>query len=554
MAFFSNIPFFRSGGGGGHNNSSSSSNRANEFILIRTYSFARLGRYLHKLVLFLYRFSAFHFSSFFLHVVYFGGLVLLGSLLMSVLPPSNPDYNPRYVDMFFMSTSALTVSGLGTVVMEDLSSPQVIVLALLMLVGGEAFVTLLGLLLQRIKPPAAQGGQVAGEESDDQNDVAVDIVVADNHDVVTHREAAAAKEEEHLASLCVRRMGNILMAYIFVFHVFGIVSLVIYFKCVSDARQILAAKGIDTFLFAFSSTASSFANGGIIATNENMAIFNRNPTVLLLMIAQVLAGNTLLPLFLRWTVSALRRLTKKQDLDRMLKADAVVVEPLLPAAETRRVSLTVVGLLTALLGLFLAMDWNGAVFAGQTPFEKFSSAFFIAANSRHAGENSIDPSLISPAVLVFIIVMMYLPSSMTFTPIHDDEDEKKTNKEKKKKTMKKKSSSWIAHLIFSQLSYIIIFIMAICIIERKKLSRDPLNFSTLNIIFEVMSGYGNVGLSTGYSCARLQKIHPEAVCADKPYSLSGKWSDGGKLILCFVMLYGRLKKFSANGGKAWKLY
>lgn len=398
MASFS-IPFFRS---------SNNNNRANEFILIRTYSFARLGRYLHKLVLFLYRFSTFHFSSFFLHVVYFGGLVLLGSLLMSVLPPSNPDYHPRYVDMFFMSASALTVSGLGTVIMEDLSSPQVLVLALLMLVGGEAFVTLLGLLLQRIKSSAAQGSQVAvelqpGDESGDQN-VAVDIVT-DNHDVVT-APTVAAKEEEQFASLCVRRLGNILMAYIFVFHVVGIVSLVVYFKCVSNAREILSAKGINTFLFAFSTTASSFANGGIIATNENMAIFNRNPTVLLLMIAQVLAGNTLLPLFLRWTVSALRRLTKKQDLDRMLKADAVVVEPLLPAAETRRVSLTVVGLLTALLGLFLAMDWNGAVFAGQTPFEKFSSAFFIAANSRHAGENSIDPSLISPAVLVFIIVMM----------------------------------------------------------------------------------------------------------------------------------------------------
>lgn len=81
------------------------------------------------------------------------------------------------------------------------------------------------------------------------------------------------------------------------------------------------------------------------------------------------------------------------------------------------------------------------------------------------------------------LLSRYLPSSMTFTPIQDDEeDEKKKHKEKKKK---KKNSSWIANLLFSQLSYIVIAIIVICIIERKKLSRDPLNFSTLNIIFEV---------------------------------------------------------------------
>lgn len=91
-------------------------------------------------------------------------------------------------------------------------------------------------------------------------------------------------------------------------------------------------------------------------------------------------------------------------------------------------------------------------------------------------------SLLKTEITILVLLCRYLPSSMTFAPIHDDEDKKKTNKEKKKK---KKNSSWITNLIFSQLSYIIIFIIAICIIERKKLSRDPLNFSTLNIIFEV---------------------------------------------------------------------
>ena len=68
------------------------------------------------------------------------------------------------------------------------------------------------------------------------------------------------------------------------------------------------------------------------------------------------------------------------------------------------------------------------------------------------------------------------------------------------------------------------------------------------------SAYGNVGLTTGYSCSRLQKLHPGSICQDKPYSLSGWWSDEGKLLLVSVMLYGRLKAFTKGTGEYWRLW
>ena len=66
---------------------------------------------------------------------------------------------------------------------------------------------------------------------------------------------------------------------------------------------------------------------------------------------------------------------------------------------------------------------------------------------------------------------------------------------------------------------------------------------TESISTRACSAYRNVGLSTGYSCARLPHPEKQSVCQDMPYSFSGWWSDQGKVVLVLVMLCGRLKCF-----------
>lgn len=66
-----------------------------------------------------------------------------------------------------------------------------------------------------------------------------------------------------------------------------------------------------------------------------------------------------------------------------------------------------------------------------------------------------------------------------------DENEEKRCLENKKNPSKLKTT--IANmLILPQVVCIVMFVIVACIIEKRRLQLDPLNFSMLNIIFEVV--------------------------------------------------------------------
>ncbi|XP_019707820.1 cation transporter HKT2;2 isoform X2 [Elaeis guineensis] len=473
-------------------------NFAYVFICNGMHSFAHVGSYMHriialvsgyvhKIIAFLYYFITFHLSPFWIQLSYFVSLGLVGSLAMMILKPSNPAFSPRYVDMLFMSTSAVTVTGLGTVEMENFSSSQIVVLTLLMFLGGEVFVCLLGLLLRKDDPHGI---------NPDTADNRVDPVVAELNPMdpsntidgielgptIVGPDTSLSDGGKDLRIDSVRYLGFVVLVYVLLIHAIGSLLILLYIASVSSARDVLKVKSIHIFLFSWSATVSSFANGGLIPTNENMAIFNVNPGLLLLMIPQILAGNTLFPLFLRSVIWALRRCSKAAEFEYLLKHSRDIrFDHLLPNLRAAFLSLTVLSFIAVMVVLSCSLDWNSAVFDGLDSYQKIVSALFMAVNTRHAGENSIDVSLLSPAVLVLFIVMMYLPSSTTFLPIQENDASPGGNKKNKRKRR------LVQMLILSPLSCVVIFIIVICITERRKLSRDPLNFSTLNIIFEVMS-------------------------------------------------------------------
>ena len=88
---------------------------------------------------------------------------------------------------------------------------------------------------------------------------------------------------------------------------------------------------------------------------------------------------------------------------------------------------------------------------------------------------------------------------------------------------------FIKHQLRAQIAYdlwwIALAVIIISIVEAGQFTRDPITYSAFNIIFETVSAYGTVGISTGLP--------------NQFYSFSGGWRTLSKLVLCAVMIRGR---------------
>ncbi|KAK1317056.1 Sodium transporter HKT1 [Acorus calamus] len=466
-------------------------------------------------------------------------LSLLGFLLLKAFPQRKPSHN---FDIFFTSVSASTVSSMSVIEMESFSNLQLLVMTLLMFLGGEIFTSLLVLLKEKLR--------LRNKDSDESPSVTNQIKSTQTTTTTTTIEdlemESPKKDDNGMRYSCITYLTKVITGYLLLVHVIGSSLILLYLRLFN--MNVLEKKHVSVMVFSIFTTVSSFTNCGYIPTNENMIPFKTNPGLLMLIIPLILGGNTLFPAILRVILRGLKKLPMNKrvvEVDKILEDDHecnIGYDHLLTYQRCVFLLRTVVGFIVVQLIFFCCMEWGSEVLKDLNSYQKIVTALFLAVNARHAGESTVDLSLLPHAILV-----LYLPPYTTFIPISADNESQSQGSNE----MKNRRGVLMESLIFSPLSYLVISIILICVTERKHLVEDPLNFNVLNIVVEVISAYGNVGFSTGYSCER--QLKKDGECVDKWYGFSGRWSYKGKVILIFVMFFGRLKKFSLRGGKAWKL-
>jgi len=192
-------------------------------------------------------------------------------------------------------------------------------------------------------------------------------------------------------------------------------------------------------------------------------------------------------------------------------------------------------LIVSAMVLFLSIEWNNPKTFGELSFyEKILNAFFLSINFRTAGFNSIDIASLKDSSLFFSTLFMMIGAGQGSTAggmkittvailiITVFYILKQSNQEPSifKRTIEQKVINKALAIIISS-SFFVLFAVLILV--------ETQNFPFIKILFEVVSAFGTVGVSTGNGDI---------------LSLSQQFDTFGKSIIIILMIAGRLGVFA----------
>ena len=192
-------------------------------------------------------------------------------------------------------------------------------------------------------------------------------------------------------------------------------------------------------------------------------------------------------------------------------------------------------LILAGMVLFLSIEWDNPKTFGELSFyDKILNAFFLSVNFRTAGFNSIDLSSLKDSSLFFSTLFMMIGAGQGSTAggmkittvailiITVVYILKQSNQEPSifKRTIEQKVINKALAIIISSSFFVLVAVLILV---------ETQNFPFIKILFEVVSAFGTVGLSTGNGDI---------------LSLSQQFDTFGKSIIIILMIAGRLGVFA----------
>jgi potassium uptake Trk family protein len=325
----------------------------------------------------------------------------------------------------------------------------------------------------------------------------------------------------------------ILIGYQLFWYTFGIVFLVPY-AYRTKTRDILRDAqpgGLNPGWWAFFSTVTEFANGGLNVLNANFVPFSGMPFILIIAGVLALIGQTQFPIFLRLTIWMMKKCVPKgsrlrNTLQFLLQHPRRCFIYLFPSRHTcYLLAIQVTIDITAWL-CFEVLNIGMPDVEALPTGTRILDGLFQATGLRTSGAYIITFSSLAPACLVAYLVIMYISSYPLVMTL------RKTNTYEERSIGLDKgddSAAGIASHLQKQLAYDIWFqflaFFLVCIIERGHILRADPGFDVFSVLFEVTSAYGTVGLSTGVP--------------GEDYSLSGSFASLSKVVMLFVMVRGR---------------
>ncbi|XP_024533120.1 cation transporter HKT4 isoform X1 [Selaginella moellendorffii] len=374
-------------------------------------------------------------------------------------------------------------------------------------------------------------------------------------------EMATKRQAEHLTEVFQEHQATIVLIRIIVIygvlvHLMGFFIAWLSILCGRPYPRNLIRHKKKTNLGFFSlfAVVSAFCNVGYIASSENLMPFNSSLVLLLDMILLIMLGNGIYPPCLRGIIRLLHHFSKgntKQACEFLLDHPRKCYTHLFPPNTTRWLLISFFGLNGFEICVIYILDWNSTAFDGLDTGEKIVNGIFQCVNTRSGGMNSVAITGLSPTTLFIFAVMMYVSAYPVFLSrqatrqksVDDEGAISHLSARKQRDILDTTLATQFRRLLAQDTAYLFLATFFICVSVNHGLKHDPLNYNIFSVVFEIISAYGGVGLSYGYSCSL--RTEP-GYCVDEPVSFSGKWGVTPKIIMIVVMLLGRHRGLPDN--------
>lgn len=409
-------------------------------------------------------------------VLGFAALILIGTVLLRLPIAHEPGYSFTWVDALFTSTSAVCVTGLIVVdTATHFSTFGELVILGLIQAGGLGIMTLSALILLLIGKRVGLQERLLMQEALGSFSIA-GVVRLTRNIIIT--------------SFAIEAIGAALLTVRWLF-------------------QLPPGKAIYWGIFH---SISAFNNAGFDVTTASLRPFAKDPWVLAVISLLIILGGIGFPV--------MEEVWRTRNWDRLSLHSRLAIK-------------MTVGLLAVGTVLFLLTEWSNSQTFGALPwYHKVTNAFFAAVTPRTAGYESIMTGRLRDVSILLTIVLMFVGASpggtgggikttsfsmlmLMVRTVAMGKDEVEIMGRRIPRDLVDK-----AVVITAIALALTISVAGILMVTEGAVLADPESGITFSdVVFEVFSAFGTVGLSTG---------------------LTGLLSAAGKILITLTMFVGRV--------------
>lgn len=309
--------------------------------------------------------------------------------------------------------------------------------------------------------------------------------------------------------------------------------------------------GLNPWWWALFHSVSAFNNAGFGLLNSNLVNYVTDPVVNLVISSLIILGGIGYPVLIAIHIYLRKYFIRKDDKEQKeltKNLHSVSASPVqLRVAIWGTLLLILVGTIIPLL------EPTNQVFLSHYSIpQRILIAYFQSVSTRTAGFNTIDIGSLGIATLFVYICLMYIGTNpagtgggikiptvaVLFGYIKDWFEKPGIPVKLLGRNVSKFAVSHAIRLFFVSILFVAVITLLICFIEDRFLVTPDPTFNFLKIVFEVVSAFGTVGLSMGFTGGVT--------------SFSAILAPLSKYLLIVVMLVGRLGPLTILASLPWK--